>query len=64
MHGDDGYFDERVAARYDESSAEMFSPEAIDPTVDFLAGLASVWLAWVAVPIIVVAVLAQRSRKR
>ena len=40
MHGDDGYFDERVAARYDESSAEMFSAEAIDPTVDFLADLA------------------------
>ena len=40
MHGDDGYFDERVAARYDESSAEMFSAEAIDPTVDFLAALA------------------------
>ena len=40
MHGDDGYFDERVAARYDESSAEMFSAEAVDPTVDFLAGLA------------------------
>ena len=40
MHGDDGYFDERVAARYDESSAEMFSAEAIDPTVDFLTDLA------------------------
>jgi len=40
VHGDDGYFDERVAARYDESSAEMFSAEAVDPTVDFLAGLA------------------------
>ena len=40
MHGDDGYFDERVAARYDESSAEMFSAEAVDPTVDFLAALA------------------------
>jgi SAM-dependent methyltransferase len=40
VHGDDGYFDERVAARYDESSAEMFSAEAIDPTVDFLTDLA------------------------
>ena len=40
MHGDDGYFDERVAARYDESSAEMFTAEAIDPTVDFLTDLA------------------------
>jgi len=37
---DDGYFDERIAARYDESSAEMFSPEAVNPVVDFLAQLA------------------------
>ncbi len=39
MH-EDGYFDERVAARYDESSAEMFGPDAVDPAVEFLAGLA------------------------
>jgi len=39
MH-DDGYFDERVAARYDESSAEMFSADAVEPAVDFLADLA------------------------
>jgi SAM-dependent methyltransferase len=38
--GDDGYFDERVAARYDESSVEMFQPEAVDPVLDFLADLA------------------------
>jgi SAM-dependent methyltransferase len=37
---DDGYFDERIAARYDESVAEMFTPEAVDPVVDFLAELA------------------------
>ncbi len=37
---DDGYFDERVAARYDESSAEMFDPEVVDPAVDLLAELA------------------------
>jgi SAM-dependent methyltransferase len=37
---DDGYFDERVADRYDESSAEMFDPEVVDPAVDFLAELA------------------------
>jgi SAM-dependent methyltransferase len=36
----DGYFDERVAARYDESSSEMFAPEAVEPAVDFLAALA------------------------
>jgi SAM-dependent methyltransferase len=38
--GDDGYFDERVAARYDESSAEMFDPAVVDPVVGFLAELA------------------------
>jgi SAM-dependent methyltransferase len=37
---DDGYFDERIAARYDESSADMFDPEAVDPIVDFLVDVA------------------------
>jgi len=39
---DDGYFDERVAARYDESSeiAGMFDPAVVDPPVDFLVELA------------------------
>jgi SAM-dependent methyltransferase len=37
---DDGYFDESVAARYDESSAEMFDPAVVDPAVDFLVALA------------------------
>ncbi len=42
MHADDGYFDERVAARYDESGevAEMFDPAVVDPVVDFLVELA------------------------
>ena len=34
------YFGERVAERYDESSADMFEPDAVDPVVDFLADLA------------------------
>ena len=38
MH-DDGYFDERVAARYDESERDMFDPAVVDPVVDFLAEL-------------------------
>jgi SAM-dependent methyltransferase len=38
--GGDGYFDERVAARYDDSSPEMFDPDVIEPTVEFLAELA------------------------
>ena len=40
MHPDDGYFDERVAARYDASSAEMFEPSVVDPVIDFLVELA------------------------
>jgi SAM-dependent methyltransferase len=36
----DGYFDERVAARYDESVAEMSDRAGVDPAVDFLAELA------------------------
>jgi SAM-dependent methyltransferase len=39
-HADDGYFDDRVAARYDESSAEMFDPDVVDPAVDLLSELA------------------------
>jgi hypothetical protein len=34
------YFDEPVAATYDDDEGGMFSPEAIDPAVDFLAALA------------------------
>jgi len=34
------HFGERVAERYDESSAEMFEPGVVDPVVDFLADLA------------------------
>ena len=40
MPEDDDYFDERVAARYDESAAEMFDPAVVDPVVDFLVELA------------------------
>ncbi|MEK6276323.1 MAG: class I SAM-dependent methyltransferase [Actinomycetota bacterium] len=39
MH-DNGYFGERVAASYDESSAEMFDPTVVGPAVDFLVELA------------------------
>jgi SAM-dependent methyltransferase len=38
--GADGYFDEPVAARYDESSAAMSAPEVVGPVVDLLAELA------------------------
>ena len=37
---DDGYFDDRVASRYDESSADMFDPAVVEPAVDFLAEIA------------------------
>jgi SAM-dependent methyltransferase len=35
------HFDERIAARYDDASAEMFDPRRLDATVDFLATLAA-----------------------
>ena len=34
-------FDERVAPFYDVTAADMFDPVVLDPTVEFLAGLAS-----------------------
>jgi len=37
---DDGHFDTRVAARYDETSAEMFDPAAVDPVLAVLVELA------------------------
>ena len=37
---EDGYFGERIAARYDEDSADMFEAEVLNPAVDFLANLA------------------------
>jgi SAM-dependent methyltransferase len=37
----ENYFDERVAATYDEDSADMFDATVLDPTVDFLADLAA-----------------------
>jgi SAM-dependent methyltransferase len=36
----ENHFGERIAARYDESSAEMFDPAVVEPAVDFLAELA------------------------
>jgi SAM-dependent methyltransferase len=40
MNVDDGYFGERVAARYDELYADMFEPAAVDEVASLLAGLA------------------------
>jgi SAM-dependent methyltransferase len=37
---DDGYFDERVAARYDESAADMFEAGVVNPVIDFLVDVA------------------------
>jgi SAM-dependent methyltransferase len=36
----DGYFDERVAERYDGSVAELFDSAAVEPVAEFLAELA------------------------
>ena len=40
MNDEDGYFGERIAASYDESSAEMFERDVVQPAVDLLADLA------------------------
>jgi SAM-dependent methyltransferase len=40
MVGRDGYFDEHVAASFDETAAEMFGKTVLDPAVDFLAAIA------------------------
>jgi SAM-dependent methyltransferase len=40
VHDDDGYFGERVAARYDESVAELLGPASVDPVVDLLVEIA------------------------
>jgi methyltransferase family protein len=34
------YFDEPIASRYDETSADMFAPAEVEPAVDLLAELA------------------------
>jgi hypothetical protein len=36
----ENYFDDEVAERYDETSADMFAPDVLDPAVEFLAELA------------------------
>ena len=38
---DDGYFDERVAAAYDQTYAYQFDPQVVDPVLDLLAELAA-----------------------
>jgi len=40
MHGGDGYFDERVAARYDESDEVMVDAGVVEPVIDFLVEIA------------------------
>jgi SAM-dependent methyltransferase len=40
VNEDDGYFDESVAARYEENAADRFDAAVLGPTVDLLAGLA------------------------
>jgi SAM-dependent methyltransferase len=40
VNDEDGYFDERIAARYEESATDMFDRAAVDPVVEFLAQVA------------------------
>jgi SAM-dependent methyltransferase len=37
---DDGYFDEHIAARYDESARDMFDADVVEAAVDFLHRIA------------------------
>ena len=46
MDDADGYFGESVAASYDEESAEMSTPDAVDPAVELLAELAGAAGRW------------------
>ncbi|MEE6266582.1 class I SAM-dependent methyltransferase [Streptomyces diastatochromogenes] len=41
MDDEDGYFGKSVAATYDESSAEMFAADVVEPAVEVLARLAA-----------------------
>jgi hypothetical protein len=36
----DEVWDERAAASHDEDAADMYAPDVLGPTVDFLTGLA------------------------
>jgi SAM-dependent methyltransferase len=40
MDDEDGYFGERIAARYDESLPDMFEPGVVDAAAEVLPGLA------------------------
>jgi SAM-dependent methyltransferase len=40
VNDEDGYFGERIAASYDESSVDMFGQDVVQPAVDLLADLA------------------------
>lgn len=40
MTDEDGYFSESIAATYDESTADMFAPDAVEPAVALLAEFA------------------------
>jgi SAM-dependent methyltransferase len=42
---DDGYFDDHIADRYDQSSADRFDLAVVDPVIDFLRALAGGGLA-------------------
>ena len=57
---DDGYFDERVAASYDEFAAEMFDPEGVGAAIYLLgeppgSGRAlelGIGTGWIALPLV------------
>ena len=52
MDDEDGYFPERVAATYDDSSEGMFNPAVVDTVAGVLAGmrLRDRWEGWTRQP--------------
>ena len=59
MAEDEGFFGERAASVYDERTAEMFDPAAVEPVVELLADLAEqgralefgIGTGWIALPL-------------
>ena len=41
MTDEDGYFDQAVAATYDETAADLFDPAVLHPAIDFLVDLSA-----------------------
>jgi hypothetical protein len=59
------YFGEHIAARYDDTSDDMFEPAQVNPVADFLAALATdgtLWSLVLALGVLGTACTARHSR--